>query len=119
MRGPLFTAFLLHGFTWLEKARWQSSQQSLAEFATQSLERLHDKAMQKAERMDWQHAADRHALRIRVKRLRYACDSLAESFAAAIDTGYDIVRHELTAKITTSLAHEREAELTLPRQAAL
>jgi phosphate acyltransferase len=42
----------------------------------------------------------------------------AESFAAAIDTGYDVVRHELTAKIATSLAHEREAELTLPIQAA-
>ena len=42
----------------------------------------------------------------------------AESFASAIDTGYDIVRHELTAKIATSIAREREAELTLPRQAA-
>jgi glycerol-3-phosphate acyltransferase PlsX len=42
----------------------------------------------------------------------------AESFASAIDTGYDIVRHELTAKIATSIAREREVELTLPRQAA-
>ena len=44
----------------------------------------------------------------------------AESFAAAVDTGYDVVRHELTAKIATSIAHEhqREAELTLPRQVA-
>jgi phosphate acyltransferase len=42
----------------------------------------------------------------------------AESFASAIDTGYDIVRHELTAKIAASIAREREAELTLPRQAA-
>jgi glycerol-3-phosphate acyltransferase PlsX len=42
----------------------------------------------------------------------------AESFASAIDTGYDIVRHELTAKIATSIARERAVELTLPRQAA-
>jgi glycerol-3-phosphate acyltransferase PlsX len=44
----------------------------------------------------------------------------AESFAAAIGTGYDVVRHELMAKIAASIAHEhqREAELDLPRQAA-
>src|SRR3984893_9470877 len=42
----------------------------------------------------------------------------AESFASAIDTGYDIVRHELTAKIASSIAHERRAVATLPMQAA-
>jgi glycerol-3-phosphate acyltransferase PlsX len=42
----------------------------------------------------------------------------AESFASAIDTGYDVVHHELTAKIASSIAHEREVELILPRQAA-
>src|SRR5262249_17573502 len=44
----------------------------------------------------------------------------AESFASAIDTGYDVVRHELTAKIASSIAHEHqlEAQLMAPRQAA-
>src|SRR6202158_5733402 len=42
----------------------------------------------------------------------------AESSASAIDTGYDIVRHELTAKIASSIAHERRAVATLPMQAA-
>jgi glycerol-3-phosphate acyltransferase PlsX len=42
----------------------------------------------------------------------------AESFASAIDTGYDIVRHELTAKIASSIARERRAVATLPMQAA-
>jgi len=43
----------------------------------------------------------------------------AEGFASAIDTGYDVVRHELMAKIAESIAHEheREAEIAHPRQA--
>jgi len=115
LSGPVFTAFLLHGFAWVEKARWQSSPQSLVEFATQSLERLHGKAMQKAKRMDWQHAADRHELRIRVKRLRYACDSLAETFAAAAVAPYlvalEVLQDDLGELNDLAVARRLAAEL--------
>jgi len=121
--GPLFTAFLLHGFAWVEKAHWQSSAQSLAEFAAQSLERLHGKALQLGQRIDWQQAADRHALRIRVKRLRYACDSLAESFAAgavkpylaALETLQEDLGKLNDIAVAGRLAAELGSEATLAR----
>src|SRR5438445_2376819 len=37
------------------------------------LEAFHRKALKKARRIDWQDEEDRHALRIRIRRLRYAC----------------------------------------------
>ncbi|HLL27407.1 MAG TPA: phosphate acyltransferase PlsX [Xanthobacteraceae bacterium] len=44
----------------------------------------------------------------------------AASFASAIDTGYDVVRNELQAKIVASIAHEHEMapQFRLHRQAA-
>ena len=81
--GAAFNDFLLYGFEWVERARWQSSSPPMAEFAAAALERLHGKAVKLGERIDWQAPRERHALRIRVKRLRYACDSLAACFAAA------------------------------------
>ena len=43
-------------------------------FAAASLGRLEGKARKQARRMDWHDAGERHVLRIRVKRLRYASE---------------------------------------------
>ena len=73
---PAFNEALVRALRWLEEAPWQPAQIPLEPFAKQSLERLRRKA---ARSVDWNDAADRHALRIRIKRLRYA----AEAFGSA------------------------------------
>ena len=45
-----------------------------------ALEAFHRKALKTARRIDWQHEEDRHALRIRIRRLRYACEFFAAFF---------------------------------------
>src|SRR5256885_4610195 len=45
-----------------------------------ALEAFHRKVLKTARRIDWQDEEDRHALRIRIRRLRYACEFLAPFF---------------------------------------
>lgn len=78
-----FNRFLLHAYAWLEEAPWQPSEGPLAPFAANALERLHRKAVSLADELDWSDAEQRHLLRIRVKRLRYASDSFADLFRSA------------------------------------
>jgi adenylate cyclase len=49
--------------------------ESLAEFGATALERAYRKL--RKQEVDWNDAATRHALRIRVKRLRYTCEFFA------------------------------------------
>ena len=53
-----------------------------ADFAAAALERLERKASKQARRMDWADPAERHELRIRVKRLRYASEFFGRRRAA-------------------------------------
>ena len=46
------------------------------------------KALAQAQDIDWRDAEQRHRLRIRMKRLRYACDFFAASFAGAAARPY-------------------------------
>jgi inorganic triphosphatase YgiF len=78
-----FDDLLLRALQWIDKAPWLPSAEPLVDFAARVLERLHRKALREARRLDWHDPAQRHALRIRVKRLRYACDSFAGCFPAA------------------------------------
>jgi CHAD domain-containing protein len=60
---------------------------SLAEVGTSALTRLHAKVMKSARDIDWADARERHAVRIRVKRLRYGCEFFAPAFPGkAADT---------------------------------
>ena len=54
----------------------------LASFARRALEKLHRGLRGSAEGIDWRDAARRHRVRIRVKRIRYACDFFATAFPA-------------------------------------
>jgi triphosphatase len=58
----------------------RESGQSMAEFAGAALARAHRKLMKEARSVDWQDPAQRHAVRIRLKRLRYSCEFFAPAF---------------------------------------
>jgi triphosphatase len=49
-------------------------------FARKAMDRAYRKALKRARRLDWSSASERHALRIRVKRLRYTCEIHAASY---------------------------------------
>lgn len=57
-----------------------ASPQSALEFAGGALERLHRKALRHGASIDLSDARARHALRVRLKRLRYACEFFAGLF---------------------------------------
>jgi triphosphatase len=80
-----FNETLVRILRWIEEAPWRESHASLAAFAAHALERLHRKARKK---IDWSDAAERHELRIRVKRLRYAADAFVECFPGARSRPY-------------------------------
>src|SRR4030095_15836106 len=53
-----------------------------AQFGAAALARAHRKLMAQTDGADWADAAARHAVRIRVKRLRYSCEFFAPAFPA-------------------------------------
>jgi triphosphatase len=64
------------------------SRETLAQFGTAALVRAHRKLMAQADGADWADAAARHAVRIRVKRLRYSCEFFAPAFPSRLATPY-------------------------------
>lgn len=69
---PAYNETLVRALRWLEEAPWEPGAIPLQAFAGQSLERLRRKALRS---IDWEDAGERHALRIRIKRLRYASEA--------------------------------------------
>jgi triphosphatase len=68
---------------WAKAAPWRSGADSgehVARFARRSLRRLRDSVREDAEGIDWRNAAQRHKVRVKVKRLRYACECFAPAF---------------------------------------
>src|SRR5678815_199736 len=55
----------------------------LTAFAGEALGRLHRKAVKRSRGIDWRNAKRRHALRIAVRRLRYACDFFSPCFSGS------------------------------------
>jgi CHAD domain-containing protein len=80
-----FQGFLFHSLRWLQSRPWRESNAPLGDFAPGRLERLHRKTV---EALGGTSATRRHKLRIRVKRLRYACEFFAPCFAAAALEAY-------------------------------
>jgi CHAD domain-containing protein len=82
----------LRALRWVNDGPWkggaQQAEGSLGLFAAASLGRLHGKALAQAQDIDWRDPGERHRLRIRMKRLRYACDFFAASFAGAAARPY-------------------------------
>lgn len=75
----------------LEAARTldaRQSDESLADFAATALDRPYRRLMLSARGIDWSDARERHAVRIRVKRLRYGCECFAPAFPGKATTLY-------------------------------
>ncbi len=53
----------------------------LTRFAHRALHKLHEGLCKAARGIDWRDAPRRHRVRIRVKRIRYACDFFADAYA--------------------------------------
>jgi triphosphatase len=73
----------------------EESSASLAEFGAAALERAHRKVMSEARGVDWSDAEQRHAVRIRIKRLRYSCEFFAPAFPPRRTSGYIAALKEL------------------------
>lgn len=82
-----FQRLLLRALRWLTDAPWalrsKARETPLQEFARSALERLQRKTVKHARDIDWEDVERRHALRVKVKRLRYASSFFAGSFARA------------------------------------
>ena len=72
----------------LRSLKATDSRATLAQFAAAALDRAHRKLTTEADGADWSAASARHALRIRVKRLRYSCEFFAPAFPARRVTPY-------------------------------
>jgi len=88
VRSRAFNLWLVRAMRWLEEAPWKATRQPLAQFAADALDRLRRKALKAGDGIDWSDAAARHALRIQIKRLRYACDAFAPAFSSGAARAY-------------------------------
>jgi len=61
---------------------------SLPQFGAAALARAHARLMREARGADWSDSAERHAIRIRVKRLRYTCEFFAPAFTSRRAAAY-------------------------------
>ena len=75
---PEFRAFLFRSLRWLESEPWTDADATLAGFAPGRLEKIYRKTLRK---VHLERPKPRHALRVRIKRLRYACEYFAPCFA--------------------------------------
>jgi len=76
---PEFQRLQLQVLRWLHADPCKRDQ-SLQGFARDALSSLHRATLKRARKIDWHDAKRRHEVRIRVKRLRYACDFFAPCF---------------------------------------
>lgn len=65
---------------WVPPRAIDLAQAPLPDFARAVLEHAESKALKKGGRLDWNSARRRHALRRRLRRLRYACEFLRGAF---------------------------------------
>jgi CHAD domain-containing protein len=64
------------------------SDELLAPFAQRALDKLRARLLERADGIDWRKPRRRHAVRISVKRLRYACDSFRPCFPGPAARAY-------------------------------
>lgn len=78
-----FQLTLLGALRWMHEMPWRIRPEEtarLGRYAAHVLVRLERKLSRQGEGIEWSDEAQRHRLRIRVKRLRYACEPFAELF---------------------------------------
>jgi CHAD domain-containing protein len=68
---------------WAKAAPWRPGaypDEDVAAFARRALRRLQDRVREDADGTDWRDAAQRHRVRVKVKRLRYGCECFAAAY---------------------------------------
>ena len=78
-----FQLTLLGALRWMHETPWRvqaGETPTLGRYGSHALGRLERKLLRQGEGVAWPDAAQRHRLRIRVKRLRYACEPFAGLF---------------------------------------
>lgn len=95
----------------LKAIRPRNSGEPIAQFAGAVLEKLERKLRKQAGRMHWDDASERHALRIRVKRLRYASEFFGRA-SAALERLQDALGELNDVEVARRLLRR----LSLPRQ---
>lgn len=65
---------------WMLPRGLAGTRATLDEFGREVLESLDRKTARKGQGIDWKRAGQRHALRLRLRRLRYACEFLRGAF---------------------------------------
>jgi triphosphatase len=83
LRSALFLTTPRSALAWAKRAPWRSGAdpgERVGAFARRALSRLRDSLREEAEAADWHDAAQRHKLRVKVKRLRYGCECFAAAY---------------------------------------
>jgi len=82
LAGAELRAFFAEAHHWAH-LNARAGEAPLRAFAGKALERMHRKALQRSRDIDWRDAKRRHAARIAVRRLRYACDFFSPCFSGS------------------------------------
>lgn len=68
---------------WAKRTPWRTDadpEEPVAAFARRALRRLHNSLREDAAAVDWNNAAQRHKVRVKLKRLRYGCECFAAAY---------------------------------------
>ena len=82
-RSALFRFLPDEALAWARSRPWREGSragEAIDAFARRALERAYARLLDAADGIDWKDAPRRHRVRIRVKRLRYACDCFAAAW---------------------------------------
>lgn len=91
VRSARMQRFLLGVLRWMHVAPWRRdgrAARSAQTYAARVLPRLERRLRRCGDKIDWEDASQRHRLRIRVKRLRYACEPFASLYHGRTTTRY-------------------------------
>jgi len=83
LRSAFFQSAPRGVLAWAKTAPWRAGAdpgEPLAAFARRALRRLQNSLREDAKAVDWHDAAQRHKVRVKVKRLRYGCECFVPAF---------------------------------------
>jgi triphosphatase len=83
LRSTLFLTTPRSVLAWVKRAPWRSGadpREPVSGFSRPALQRLRERLRADAETADWGDAAQRHKVRVKIKRLRYGCECFAAAY---------------------------------------
>jgi triphosphatase len=113
LASPRYTRFVLRFARWIA-APPPDEARGLRDMAAAVLQRQHRKAVRASQDASTLAPAPRHRVRVRLKRLRYACESLASLFTQASDEYVGVLE-----KLQDDLGHAADARAAMARVKSL